>query len=207
MGLRARGLPGVVLAAGRGARFSSGHKLIASFHDQTVIYHSVCAMINSMLEPVILVVGFEHERVLEALGELRMHPKLQVMRNERWATGLASSVRTALEHLPGDVPGAVFLPGDMPLITSALIDRVAQRFLETERPCFPIYQGRKGHPTGIPRALLPELRRLEGDIGALSVVKDHWKAAQLLELSPDEERTQLDLDTEEDYRLGLRSAI
>jgi molybdenum cofactor cytidylyltransferase len=206
MGLRARRLPGVVLAAGRGARFSSGHKLIAPFRNQTVIYHSVRAMLNSMLEPVLLVVGFEHERVIEALGELRMHPKLHVARNERWATGMASSIRTALEHLPEDAPGAVFLPGDMPLMTSALIDRVAERFWETERPCFPVYQGRKGHPTAIPRALFPELQELEGDIGALRVVKDHWEAAQLLELSPDEERTQLDLDTEEDYRLGLRSA-
>ena len=191
-------IPGVVLAAGRGARFSPGYKLLALLHDRPIIHHSVRAMLDSTLERVLLIVGFEHERVLEALGELRGHSKLRVIRNERWATGLASSLQTALGHLPGGASGAIFLPGDMPLMTPALIDHVAERFLETARLCFPVYRGRKGHPTAIPRALFPELRQLEGDVGALSVVKAHGAEAEQLELAPDELPTQRDLDTPDD---------
>ncbi len=200
-------IPGVVLAAGRGARFSPGYKLLALLHDRPIIHHSVRAMLDSTLERVLLIVGFEHERVLEALGELRGHSKLRVIRNERWATGLASSLQTALGHLPGGASGAIFLPGDMPLMTPELIDRVARRFLKTGRICFPVHRGRKGHPTAIPRALFPELTKLEGDIGAWGVVQSRWAEAERLELTPDEERTQVDLDTEKEYDFLWSSAI
>ncbi len=204
-------LPGIVLAAGRGARFFSiteQNKLLVPVQGRPVICRSVKAMLDAeLVRPVLLVVGFERERVLSTLGELQEHPKLQIVGNERWEEGLSTSIKAALAHLPEEAPGVVVLPGDMPFMTPQLVDRVARRFLETGKICFPVHQGGKGHPTAIPRALFPELRELEGDVGALRVVKDHWQAVQLLELSPDEERTQLDLDTEEDYDLGLSSAI
>lgn len=194
-----RTLPGVVLAAGQGTRFQGGFKLLMPFHDHAIIYHAVKAMLDSQLEPVLLVVGFEHENVLKTLGKLRDHPKLEIVHNERWQTGRASSVRAAIERLPENVPGALFLPGDMPLMTSTLIDRVAQRFLQTGKLCFPLRRGQKGHPTAFPRELLPQLHELEGETSGLAVVQEHWHEAEKIELEAGEEFTQLDLDTEADY--------
>lgn len=152
------------------------------------------------VEPVLLVVGYERGRVLEALGDLKSHPKLQVVQNERWEEGLSSSLRAALRALPAQAPGVVVLPGDMPFMTSELVERVAKRFLETGRVCFPIHRGQKGHPTAIPRALFPELQELYGDRGALSIVRSQ-EDVETIELSPEEERTQRDLDTVETLRV------
>ncbi len=193
-------LPGVVLAAGQGTRFRDGYKLLMPFRHRAIIYHSVRALLDSQCEPVVLVVGFEREKILKALGELRDHPKLRIVYNERWQSGQAFSVRAAIEHLPQDAPGVLFLPGDMPLMRSVLVDRVTQRFLQTGELCFPIYQGQKGHPTAFPRELLGRLCELEGDVGGLSLVREHWGDAEKIELEIGEECTQLDLDTAADYQ-------
>lgn len=192
------GVPGILLAAGRGRRFyeaTGRNKLLVPVEGEPVVRRSMRAMLSApSVEPVLLVVGYEGERVLEALGALREHPKLQVVRNERWVEGLSSSLRAALAHLPKDAPGVLVLPGDMPFMTSELVGRVARRFLATGKVCFPVHRGRKGHPTAIPQGLFPELQKLSGDRGALAIVRSR-EDAEILELSPEEERTQRDLDT------------
>ncbi len=192
-------LPGVVLAAGPGTRFKADYKLLMPFRGRAILYHSLKAMLDSQLNPIMLIVGFEHEQILKGLVELRSHPKLRIVYNERWQTGKASSVRVALEHLPQDAAGVLFLPSDMPLMTSSLIDRVAQRFLQMRRLCFPIYEGQKGHPTAFPCELFSQLKKRVGDEGGLSLVHELWNEAEKIALLPDEEHTQLDIDTEADY--------
>lgn len=193
-------LAGVVLAAGQGTRFRDGFKLLMPFRHRAIIYHSVRAMLDSQCAPVVLVVGFEREKLEKALNELREHPKLRIVHNEQWRTGQASSVRAAIGDLPKDAAGVLFLPGDMPLMTSTLIDRVAQRFLQTRKICFVVQRGyQKGHPTAFPRELLPALAQMRRDVGGLSIVQTHWAEAEKIDLEAVEEHTQLDLDTEADY--------
>lgn len=197
-------IPGVILAAGEAKRFQTvskrqkkANKLLLPFRGKPLIYHPLEEMLNSQLEPVLLVVGYEHERVIEALGELKHHPKLQIIFNEQWASGRASSVRAAIEKLPEDAPGALFLPGDMPLMKRSLIDLVASTFQETQRLCFPLYKGEKGHPVAFPKALLSELASLSGDTSGFELIKKHWGEAVKLPL--EDESTQFDLDAYEDY--------
>jgi molybdenum cofactor cytidylyltransferase len=199
---------GVVLAAGDGTRFKRGNKLLLPFHGRPVIYHSVREALRSKLEPVILVIGYEGERILTALGDLIHDPKIKVLRNEQWLSGRASSVNTAIEGLSADARGAVFLQGDMPLMTYQLIDFVVGEFTKSEvGVCFPLHEGEKGHPVAFSRELLAELCRLRGDRSGLALVKKHWDEA--LKLPLEDESTQYDLDTYEDYLrlLGEEPAV
>ncbi len=197
-------IPGVVLAAGEARRFQTvskcqkrANKLLLPFRGKPVIYHTLKEMLNSQLEPVLLVVGYEHEKVTDALRELKHHPKLHIVLNEQWASGRASSVRAAIQKLPEDAIGALFLPGDMPLMKRHLIDLVAKRFRETQRLCFPLFKGEKGHPVAFPKALLSELAELTGDTSGLELIKKNW--AEAVKLPLDDEAAQFDLDTYEDY--------
>lgn len=194
-----RSLPGVVLAAGRGRRFPGGNKLLLPLAGCPLIVHTVQALLHSTLAPVLVVVGFEADRVERSLGGLVGHPKLRVVHNSAWWRGQASSIRAALPRLTPEAPGALFLPGDLPLMTPALLDRVARRLLATHRVCFALHRGRKGHPVAFPRELLPKLSELKGDQSGLEVVLRHWEEAGKLPLRGDEVRTQLDVDTEGDY--------
>jgi len=210
-------IPGVILAAGEAKRFQivsklaslqvrkrqkKANKLLLPFRGKPVIYHVLKEMLNSQLEPVLLVLGYESEKVIEAIRELKHHPKLQIIFNEQWASGRASSVKAAIEQLPEDAPGALFLPGDMPLMKHRLIDLVAKTFCESQKLCFPLFKGEKGHPVAFPKALLAELAELTGDTSGFELVKKHWDEAVKLPL--EDESTQFDLDTLEDYERLLK---
>jgi molybdenum cofactor cytidylyltransferase len=195
-------LPAILLAAGAGRRFGQ-NKLLLPFREHTVLYHAVKAALTAPLDPVILVLGYECDKALHALEELRGSPKLRVLKNSHWAQGRAESLKLGLAAVPAHAPGAVVLLGDMPLVTPELIERVVKAFLRAHTLCFPIYRGLPGRPVAIPREFFGEFAQLSGDASGLPILQKYWERAIKLELTPDEEPTQWDIDSPEDLERML----
>ena len=195
-------VPGLILAAGRGKRFAAGHKLSAAVDGLPVLRHAVLNALASRLDPVIVVLGHEAGRALEALRGLD-DPKLRVVFNPGWEGGKSSSIECGLREVPLMAPGVVSLLGDMPRVKPWLIDRVIAEFELTGKLVFPTYTGprgpRRGYPTAFPRALFPEIRALTGDATAESAARHHWAEAVKIPLKDD--ATQADVDTAEDLDL------
>jgi molybdenum cofactor cytidylyltransferase len=197
-------IPGIILAAGASHRFGQ-NKLLIPLGGHAVLYHALQAALTAPLDPVILVLGYESDKALQALEELRGSPKLRVLKNSHWAQGRAESLKLGLAAVPAHTPGAVVLLGDMPLVTPALIARVAQAFLRDHTLCFPIYRGLPGRPVAIPRELFGEFAQLCGDASGLPILQKYWERAIKIELAPDEEPTQCDIDTPEDLERMLKA--
>jgi molybdenum cofactor cytidylyltransferase len=197
-------ITGIVLAAGASHRFGQ-NKLLIPLGGHAVLYHALQAALTAPLDPVILVLGYESDKALQALEELRGSPKLRVLKNSHWAQGRAESLKLGLAAAPAHAPGAVVLLGDMPLVTPALIARVAQAFLRAHTLCFPIYRGLPGRPVAIPRELFGEFAQLCGDASGLPILQKYWERAIKIELAPDEEPTQWDIDTREDLERMLKA--
>ncbi len=53
---------------------------------------------------------------------------LRFVHNADYRQGLASSLKTGVAALPADAAGALVLLGDMPAVTTALIDRLIAAF-------------------------------------------------------------------------------
>jgi molybdenum cofactor cytidylyltransferase len=191
-------IPGVVLAAGKSGRFGPQNKLLAKLNGLPLVFHALRALINSKADPVYLVVGFEKDIVLDALGGLKDNDKLKIVENDDWESGRSSSVKAAIDSFSKKDKAAVFLPGDMPLMTNALINRVIDNYLESEKLCFPIKNGKKGHPVVWPKEFWSDISDLEGDETGMELAKKNWDAAEKLELTSREERTQSDIDTLKD---------
>lgn len=199
-----KALPGIVLAAGAGRRFGQ-NKLLLPLRGHPVLYRTLRTALEAPLDPVLLVVGFEAEKALAALEELKDSPKLRILLNDHWEQGRASSLKLALRALPPDAPGALVLLGDMPLMTSDLIARVVEAFLKTRKLCFPIYQGEAGRPVALPKSLFAEFEKLQGDESGLKILQRYWEDAVKLALAPHEEPTQWDVDTPEDMDRILKA--
>lgn len=195
-------VPGLILAAGRGKRFESGHKLSATVDGLPVLRHAVLNALASKLDPVIVVLGHDAGLALEALRGLD-DPKLRVVFNPRWEGGKGSSIECGLREVPLMAPGVVSLLGDMPRVKPWLIDRVIAEFELSGKLVFPIYNGpkgtRRGYPTAFPRSLFPEIRSLTGDATAESAARRHW--AEALKIPLKDGATQADVDTAEDLTL------
>lgn len=197
-------VPGLILAAGRGRRFASGHKLSARVDGKPVLRHVVENALASRLDPVVVVLGCEAEAALRSLNGLS-DPRLRVVFNPRWEGGKGSSIECGLREIPAGAPGVVSLMGDMPRVPAWLIDRVISEFELAQKLVFPVYPGpqgpTKGCPTAFPRSLFGAIKALTGDDTAMAAVREHWGEAVKIPL--EDAATQADVDTAEDLQLLL----
>lgn len=161
----------IVLAAGRGTRFGSEPKLLASLNGKPLVRHVAEAAVRSSARPVILVTGHRAGDV-----EGAVHPlPVRVARNGLYAEGLARSLQAGFSALPPDAGAAIVLLGDMPFITADLIDDLSAAWREAGRPpaLIPIHAGRRGNPVVLSRALEEAVNELSGDAGAGRILRDH----------------------------------
>ncbi|MGH8863288.1 MAG: nucleotidyltransferase family protein [Burkholderiales bacterium] len=94
------------------------NKLLMSLGDRPVIRHVARTALDAGLDPVTVIVGPNGEALRAALGGLR----LRIVGNDGYEEGLASSIRAGVAAIAEEVDAAVFLLGDMPLITLATPD-------------------------------------------------------------------------------------
>jgi len=187
----------VILAAGRSSRFAAAGgreatKLIVPLGGAPLARHVAAAALASRARPVVTVTGHAREAVEAALDGLA----LTIAYNEKFESGLASSLQTGLAALPPGVAGAVVLLADMPAVSSGLIDRLIATFeaTPTALAAAPLTGGRRGNPVLLSRALFPAAMKLEGDEGARRLL-DGLSAEKLLEVPASGLEASLDVDT------------
>ena len=118
--------------------------------------------------------------------------------NDRADSGQSSSVITGLWGVDGRSEGALFVVGDQPLLGSALLEALIDRFESVSAPIVaPSYQGEIRNPVIFRRDLFPELLRLEGDRGGKAVIERHRDVIELIHWN--DEVPFLDIDDQDDY--------
>ena len=110
---------GILLAAGRGARFG-GPKALAELHGELLVERGVRTLSGGGCAPVVVVLGAEAAAVC-ARADLS---RAEVVVNPAWASGQASSLHAGLEALAGRAPAAVVALVDQPLVTSEVVRRL-----------------------------------------------------------------------------------
>ena len=111
----------VVLAAGASSRMGR-QKLLLPIGGEPLIARVVKAVCDAGFDDVLIVVGHEHEKLLEALVGLPIRHAF----NPDFATGMGSSFRTAIENLPNS-EAALFALADQPFVTATEFRRVRER--------------------------------------------------------------------------------
>jgi molybdenum cofactor cytidylyltransferase len=162
---------GVILAAGRSTRMAPRNKLIEEINGRMVIARVAEAALASGARPVVVVTGFEAERIAEALRGL----DLTCVHNPDFAAGLSTSLRAGLAALPAESDGALVLLGDMPFVEAGDLEALIAAFAAKDRNsiCVPVRHGRIGNPVLWGRAYFPEMMRLDGDTGAKQLLELH----------------------------------
>ena len=184
---------GIILAAGASRRMGSANKLLASIAGKPLVRHAVESFVATSLSPIIVVVGYESDKVAAALEGL----PVQLVFNPDHATGQGSSVGVGVEALDNNVTDAMIGLGDMPLLPSALLDSLIHTHIGREgHACnitIPAFEGQRGNPVLWGKTFFPELITLAGDRGGRQLLNDH-KAAQHL-IACDHSSVLRDVDT------------
>ncbi len=183
----------IVLAAGRSSRMGQ-HKLMLPLGGRPLVSYVVDAACGSSADAVIVVVGHNAGDVAVALAGMRCH----IAANESFADGMATSLRTGIAAVSPNVAGALILLADQPLVTSAMVNlMLAAANADSHAIHVAAYNGKRGNPVYLPRALFGELLTVSGDEGGRSVVARHPDLVHLVPM-PFEEAA-LDVDTPDEF--------
>jgi len=158
---------GVVLAAGAGRRFAASggkdHKLLVEHAGRPVLGHVLEAVVAADLDEVL---------VVEGAVDLAAHVPVGVtlLRNERWADGIAASLGVAVRYAASAGHDALVVGlGDQPAVITSAWDAVARA---GDHPPIAVatYDGQRGTPVRLAASVWPLLPDT-GDEGARSLMR------------------------------------
>jgi molybdenum cofactor cytidylyltransferase len=183
----------VILAAGGSSRL--GHpKQLLPWGGTTLLAHAAQTAVATVLGPVVVMLGAYAESCRQALegsaAEIALCPQ--------WADGMGRTIGAAIAHVALTYPGAdaaLIMTCDQPFITAADLVAIAEaRRSSGRRMAAASYSGTIGVPAVFSHSLFDELRKLQGDRGAASILR-HWKAEVVAVPCPNAAR---DVDTAQD---------
>ena len=186
----------VLLAAGASTRFGTRNKLLTELGDRPLI-RLVAETIREVhnIAEIVVVTGYDQLRIERALHGLQ----LRLAHNPDWAKGMGTSIAVGVSALDSALDGCFVLPGDMPLMQPALLERLIDNFVDAHESLIVVpvtTSGEKRNPVLWPRRFFGLLTALSGAEGGKTSLKalTPW---QMTVRVPDD-RIFADVDTVED---------
>jgi len=193
MSIPSKKIAGIILAAGSSSRMGKTKQLLP-FGKTTLLGQVIQTAGESALHEIIVVLGHcadEIERTIDFSGT-------KIIRNTAYPKGQSTSLIKGLETVSPVCDAALFLLGDQPLVTAAIINRLIDAFETSSAPIvIPYCNGKRGNPVIIARPLFHRLTSLSADTGARALF-DEFKES-ILNVSIPNDAILIDVDTIDDY--------
>jgi molybdenum cofactor cytidylyltransferase len=190
---------GVILAAGASTRFGQPKQLLR-LKDKILVEWVLDAALNSKLSRIVLVLGHSHQEILLALGEKSRHSKLLIEVNPQYDKGQSHSLRFGLAAVKDDFEAVMFLLGDQPMLNSATINTLLEKFWSTDKDiCVPSYRGKRRPPAVFGRRFYRHLMAIKGDTGARQLIDANLDRVFAAEM--DDPICFFDIDTQQDFAI------
>ena len=162
---------GVLLAAGTSSRFGDANKLLATVDGEPVVRRAARTLTEAGLDPVVVVVGHEAERVRTAVEDL----PAETVDNDAYAAGQSTSVRTGIDTVRGEDPrargdapvdAAVVALGDMPFVDPGTVEALVAAYAAGAGDALAAaHEGDRGNPVLFDRGFFDRLAAVDGDVG------------------------------------------
>ena len=184
----------IILAAGRARRMGEKNKLLMDVGGYPVLTRVLQAFAAAPVEEIVVVTGAEDDRVSPLVHR---EDRARVVHNPDFPSGMASSIRQGVYAAGSDATGYALCPGDLPLLSSHIVERLYQAFNDCASPGIvaPTYDGQQGHPVIFGASFREALLDLEGDDGAKHLLRSD--DAPLTRIPVSDDGILQDVDTPE----------
>lgn len=189
---------GVILAAGEGTRMGRTKQLLP-FRGKSILECVVDSALASSLHQTVVVLGHQADLLIPLLE----NRAVDTVVNSDYRLGQSSSLKAGLRAVNGDVEAVLFLLGDQPLVSPALIDRILAAYATSlNLIVMPVFDGKRGNPVLFSRETFCRFEALRDDCGARPLFEEY--AGNILALTVCDQAIHFDIDTEDDYLRLLR---
>ena len=154
----------VILAAGLSKRFGLGNKILAKINKKTLIETILDRLIeiDSNQNNIIVIGGNDYNSLKKTLKKY----DVKKFYNKNYKNGLGSSVSFIFKKKINK-NGIMFIPGDMPLISTKDFKKLINTFVHNKNKIIcPCYKKQNGNPLIIPKIYFDLLKNLKKDQGA-----------------------------------------
>ena len=180
----------IILAAGGSRRFGSP-KQLARVDGKSLLQATIGHATDSLGTAVTVVLGAHAAEIVETL----LPNNAGVLINRNWQEGIASSIRTGVNSLPGACNGLLLAVADQPLVGSLIFQRLIAAWRRLPRQIIASqFASTTGLPAIFPRWCFPDLSELRGDQDAQIVIRRY--ANHVVRLAHPE--AQVDINYPED---------
>ncbi|CAN5510026.1 hypothetical protein BH11BAC5_BH11BAC5_00250 [soil metagenome] len=190
----------IVLAAGASTRLGKPKQLLP-YKGKTLLQHSLDTAVNAMIGPVIVVAGCDAGLITQ---QVKDRPVVIAI-NDKWQSGLASSIVCGLEILVSSYPetdGVIVMMSDQPFVTIALLHDLVSMQQQTAKPMVAgSYNSTIGVPALFYKTIFPQLLQLSGDAGARKILQQQSVDVATVSFA----KGNIDIDTPADYLNLLQS--
>ena len=174
-------------------------KQLLPFGESTIVETVVDSMLGAKFDEVIVVVGHRAPHIQE---KLRTRP-VRIVFNADYREGMLTSAQTGIRALQGNAAFALMLV-DQPFITTALIDRVVDAYVQTDKGiALPSYNYKRGHPVIFHKRYADEILALDTESGGVRVLFKKY-GDDIHYVTVDTDRVLRDIDYREDYKRALQ---
>ncbi len=184
---------GIILAAGASTRMGR-NKMLLDLEGEPLVRRATRRAVAVGLDPVVVVVGYEAERVRAVLEDV----PCECVMNPAYNGPKSASLHAGLHALGAAIDAAIVILPDMVRVsTSMLVELVAR----AQRTAAPLIVSRYGEVAAPPhlfrRSLFADLLAGHGEACGKDVVRRHRNEADWVDWSPE---LLHDTDTPDDYR-------
>ena len=170
------------------------------FEGKTLLRRAAETALASDCEKICVVLGANFELLQGEISGL----KIEIAINENWHEGMSASLKCGLEKLlsvESNLDAIVVTLADQPLIDSAIVNRLAAVFRETNKTIVAAeYDGTVGVPAIFARSVFDEILNLSAKSGAKGIIKKNIGQVEKI-LVPE---AAFDVDTLEDFENLLK---
>ena len=190
----------VILAAGLSTRMGQ-NKLLLALDGETVVRRALGTATKAGLDPVVVVLGHDAERVRAEIAGMPCVPVV----NPNYAAGKVTSLQAGIAEASARQAGAaIVMLADMPFVTTNMLATIIARQQATGAPMIVSRYGDVNAPPMLyARALFKELLALSGEACGKEMLRRH-RAEAIAVSWP--ERALADIDVPDDY-LRIRTQL
>lgn len=186
----------ILLAAGFSSRMGR-LKQVMPVAGTPMVRHIAVSLLSADLQVVVVLGhrGAEIKQVLEGLP-------CEYVLNFRPEAGMFSSVQCGCAIVESG-QGCLVMPGDCPGVRPVTICLIRQNLHNyPQQVIIPTFQGRRGHPVGVPAHIIDRIRTLPPDTPGLRTLW-HNRPEMVLHVTVDDEAILRDFDRPEDVDIQL----